>query len=164
MIKASLRHCYWLLKHKFYVFKFGWYFRVPLFQLIIHDWDKFGWNSFHLYTLAYFAGIDTGKFKDVPGFKEVQDLHTKKNPHHWQHWVTFYGLPKPIPEKYLRELLADWFATGIFWQQEIWTPREPYDYYLFHKDDMILHPSARSFIEQELLKVAVTYQTTGKMK
>jgi hypothetical protein len=38
---AHLRYLAYVLRHKRYVLYAGWILRVPLWQLLVHDWTKF---------------------------------------------------------------------------------------------------------------------------
>ena len=46
-------------------------------------------------------------------FNKAWEHHYKNNPHHWDHWLDENGVPKPIPDRYLRQMLADWEAMGL---------------------------------------------------
>lgn len=41
--------------------------------------------------------------------------HENYNPHHWGYWIPrsgkFAGQPLPMPENYIREMVADWLAA-----------------------------------------------------
>jgi hypothetical protein len=112
-----------VLAHKWYVFKAGRITSVPLWRLIIHDWSKFT-----LTELFGYAGNIYGTVSKVKWAKSwLHHLHY--NPHHPEHWVlSWRGNPGfyddlgehiapfvtilPMPETYVREMIADMMATG----------------------------------------------------
>lgn len=71
--------------------------------------------------------------------------HLKRNEHHWQYWVLSQKdnstIVLPMPDKARKEMLADWRAMG---------GKVTRNWYMRHKDDIILHPSTRKWIEAEL--------------
>lgn len=85
-------------------------------------------------------------------FMEAFLRHLHRNPHHWQHWVlTPDSQDRPtqtfeMPDRYAREMLADWDGAGRAitgkWDTPSWYarqgPREK------------LHPATRDFVERML--------------
>lgn len=113
-----------LLIHKWYVFRIGLTIgNIPLWRLLIHDWSKFTPTEFIPYARYKFR--DGGRKEWSIGWKH----HLHHNPHHPEHWVLlWHGDPKfysdigndigkyisvlPMPEIFVREMLADMHATS----------------------------------------------------
>ena len=109
-----LKTLWTLLQHKWYVFRAGLVLKVPLWQLIIHDLSKFS-----LYEFGKYARNFQGDYTGSPNDRELVSLefqkawvhHENRNAHHWGHWIpragTMAGIPVPLPERYVREMIAD---------------------------------------------------------
>jgi hypothetical protein len=90
------------------------------------------------------------------GISEAFDLawlkHQKRNPHHWQYWLLQCDSGElkalDIPLKYQKEMLADWIGAGI----AITGKREVKEWYAKNRDNIILHPSTRVWIDCEVDK------------
>ena len=83
-MKPHLRYFWYVLRHKWFVFVAGVALRVPLWQLLIHDWSKF--------TRAEWGGYVAHFYQDKTpatqaGFDRAWNHHQKANPHHWQYWL-----------------------------------------------------------------------------
>jgi len=103
-----------LLKHKYYVIKGGLKYKVPLWMLIFHDWDKF---------LPYmFTAFATRRCEEKWNEKvhKAWGDHQRRSKHHFEYWIVInpYGFADnmfhylDIPEVYIREMLADWYGAG----------------------------------------------------
>lgn len=112
-----------VLVHKWHVFLAGRLTGVPLWRLIIHDWSKF--TPTELFGYAGNAGGSVNKEKWAKAWLH----HFHLNPHHSEHHIlSWLGNPKfydeigqgiapfvtlrPMPETYVREMLADMMATS----------------------------------------------------
>lgn len=75
--------------------------------------------------------------------------HQKSNPHHWQYWIlirdTGAEVILPMPEVYIREMVADWRGAG----RAVEKP-DTLAWYAANKDKMRLHPDTRKRVEQLL--------------
>lgn len=113
-----------LLKHKWYVFLAGClYTKTPLNQLIIHDWSKFTPVEFNCYRKKHqklpFDQLD---------METAWLNHQNHNHHHWEYWLSRTGhgnegvsireTPIEMPEKYIREMVADWLAASRTYGKE----------------------------------------------
>lgn len=108
-----------LLRHKWYVFLAGRVTGVPLWRLVIHDWSKFTPAEFGRYARNFH-----GDYSESPADKETVSLefacawlhHENLNPHHWGYWIPrsgrYAGQPLPMPETYVRGMVADWMGAG----------------------------------------------------
>lgn len=141
-----MKYLFDILKHKWFIivagFKIG---GVSFLRLLIHDFSKFTPKEFFSYRKRYELG-------NCP--KEEWDMawlnHIHHNPHHWQYWI-LNGRPLSIPNKYLYEMVVDWFAAGRSyngsWDIQDWVNRE------FSK--MILHEDSISKLEGILNKYGI---------
>lgn len=129
ILMRRVKAIYWkqlrsLLLHKWYVFLAGRLTRVPLWRLIIHDWSKFMPIEFPRYA----------RYKYGNGTKEEWAIgwlhHMHHEGHHSEHWIilwhgdpvfysgiggediTKYVSILPMPETYVREMIADMLATS----------------------------------------------------
>lgn len=115
-LKAHWGYLKYVLRHKWFVFVAGRKTGAPLWRLLIHDWSKFTRAEWTPYVHSFYR-------KDLRGSPAVSDAfdrawlhHQHVNKHHWQHWLLQEddGDVKclPMPEKYIREMVADWMGAG----------------------------------------------------
>lgn len=122
-IRPHIRYLVYLLRHKWYVLIIGRRLHVPLWRLLIHDWSKFTPAEWGPYVSRFFrprlyglSSADTiaGRVRD---FHCAFLHHVHFNPHHWQHWVPVDDRgelhPLPMPDVYIREMVADWASAGL---------------------------------------------------
>jgi hypothetical protein len=135
-----------LLAHKWYVFLAGLKTGVPIWRLIVHDWQKFTHWEFGAYAQNFFPpdGLNNSETLDALARYKVAELapfghfakerfayawlhHENTAPHHWGYWIARSGKytgPLPMPETYVREMVADWMGaskayTGS-WNMDEW--------------------------------------------
>ena len=149
----------YVLRHKLYVYLEGRKLGVGRLQLLKHDLSKFRPDEFLPYA-RYFYGR-----RDIPeGYREAyyvvgkiqRDfdkawlLHQHRNPHHWQYWVLPLdeGRTKVLdmPDRYRREMLADWTAMGRAFGEE----DPPVGWYVANRDKIRLAPRTRKAVEAHL--------------
>lgn len=145
----------YVLRHKWFVFLAACKLGVPWLG-IIHDLSKFSPDEWIPYA-KFFYGTNKSR-RDKTGYYKPTDtgdkafdfawlLHQKRNKHHWQWWV----LPEdnggvkvlPMPERYMREMLADWSGAGR--AQGHGDDVKPW--YLANNHKMQLHPDTRAWLE-----------------
>jgi hypothetical protein len=173
-IHRHLKYLRYLARHKYFVYKAGRIIGTPLFRLLVHDWSKFMPQEWYSYMNFFYPNkamqeaTNSAEFaKQYGDARYAQELaaatpnrklafrlafnhHLKWNKHHWQYWAISSDDGKTraqeMPEKYIREMVADWFGAGRGisgkWDADIW--------YTQHKD-MLLAPKTRRRVE-ELLK------------
>lgn len=161
-MRRHWKYLLYVLRHKWFVFWAGIRLGVNPTQLIFHDWHKFTpaeWLAYARYFYLPDGSLrhkrdDTGYFKPADTLDADFDyawlLHQKRGKHHWQWWV----LPKgdggqkvfPVPEKYYREMVADWVGAGKAQGYGDNTAA----WYEKNKDNMILHGETRQCIEDIL--------------
>lgn len=61
----------------------------------------------------------------------------------------------PMPERYVREMLADWMGAGRAITGRWETPK----WYMDNRHNMVLHPDTRAYVEREL---GITYVPGGR--
>jgi len=144
----------YLIRHKWYVFVECCRYGVP-WRGICHDISKFLPDEFIAYTNHYHANhissqriINPIDLENSP-YYSAWLIHQKRNKHHWQWWI-LYGeesSPKiiPMPEKYIKEMVADWRGAGRAQGQP-----DTLAWYQANKTKMILHLSTRTKVEQLL--------------
>lgn len=141
-----------LLVHKWHVIKAGLFLAVPLWRLIIHDWQKFTPSEFTQYA-KYFHGGKSNK----EAFMFAWVHHVHRGPHHWEYWLLNpsynFSLAKdgmiPMPEKYVREMVADWMGASkaytSYWDIAIWLNK--------HGPKMRLHEITKSRLDDILYEM-----------
>lgn len=157
-----LRYLWYVLKHKYYVFKGGRIFGVGLWQLIVHDWSKFLPSEWTPYVNWFHRTVneDQDGFKKADlreDFEKALNRHFNRNPHHWEYWLLYRGklgewvpqensgrgvVPQYMPEKYVREMLADWYGAG-FAKDGVDNVQ---NWWYKMKDDIVLHPDSRAIL------------------
>ena len=168
-MKPHLKYLSYVLRHKWFVLKECCKLGIP-WRGIVHDLTKFyprEWSPYveHFYTdrsqhegndaIAEFGIAELAPFgfyvKDR--FNLAWLFHQHKNPHHWQYWIlreddgkTF---PLPIPNRYVREMVADWRGAGraITGKND---PNECALWYVKNHTNIVLHPHTRMKVEKLL--------------
>lgn len=152
------RYLSYVVRHKWYVFVEACRLGIPILG-IIHDMSKFLPDEWFPYV-DFFYGKQARKVRDETGYYKPTDtghaafdfawmLHQKRNKHHWQWWL----LPEdnggtkvlPMPDKYCREMLADWRGAGRAQGKP-----DTLAWYIKNKDKMRMHPDTRTWIESQL--------------
>lgn len=149
------KYLWYVLRHKWFVFLEACKMGIPWLGLV-HDLSKFRPDEFIPYA-KYFYGKNAKQWREETGYYKPTDtgdeafdfawlLHQKRNRHHWQWWI----LPEddggtkvlPIPEKYCKEMLADWRGAG-----RVQGKPNTAAWYTKNKDKMTLEPGTRLWIE-----------------
>lgn len=156
-MKAHLKYLSYVLRHKWFVFLAGLDLKVPLWQLLVHDYTKFLPREWGPYV-RYFHGVWPREDNDAQerhDFDRAWNHHQKRNPHHWQYWLLTMDVgtthPLSMPDRYLREMVADWRGAG----RALGKP-DTVGWYLANYEKMILHPDTRRQVEN-LLRIPYTY-------
>jgi len=155
------------LRHKWFVFVECWKLKIPWLG-IIHDLSKFSlseWFGYARYFYGKYPGRDelhgdwrymyTGLTKeDIERQFDLAWLsHQHRNKHHWQRWLLTLDsarsdgklIPLPMPDKYRREMIADWRGAG----RAYGNPNTA-AWYSEHREEIQLHPETRAWIEERL--------------
>lgn len=133
-MQHHLNFLFYILKHKYYVFREGRKLGLPIVQLLMHDYSKF-------FPDEWMASVDFNS--GGKGSQEMLKKHYKRNRHHPQYWVK-NGQAKPMPKHYRLEMIADWAAMDILKNEQSsdWYYREGYK--------LPFHPETRAWVEAYL--------------
>lgn len=148
-MKAHWQYLKYVLRHKYFVFKAGRKFGVPIYLLAIHDWTKFLPSEWFPYVIAFYnqdGSKKEGGFRTAGLYpKYALNEHVHRNKHHWSRWLLPDGESLPMPDRYRREMLADWYGAGLANGQP-----DTRGWYLKNKDAMTIHADTRQWIEKQL--------------
>jgi len=139
--------------HKWFVFIAGWYCGVSLYRCLIHDWSKFTPTEFFAYSRRFGSGV-YDKSAHGAAFDRAWLHHQRLNLHHWQAWCQVKDdsviRPLKMPGKYVREMVADWWAAGRGYEGRWKLP----EWYAENRDRMHLHPDTRLQVEALIIETA----------
>jgi hypothetical protein len=146
MFKRNLQYLSYVIRHKWFVFLAGIKLRVPIYQLIIHDWSKFTYLEWTAYRDFFYSEESSYKRKR---FTLAWNSHQKRNPHHWQYWVIINDDGNinyiEMPDNFIREMVADWKGAGL----ALGKP-DTKAWYEEHKERILMHVNTRVKVEQLL--------------
>lgn len=115
-------------------------YKVRMSQGYIGEDQEFWAHDFEV------RGLDTAQ----AAFDAAWNHHQKRQPHHWQYWLLTLDSGEthalPMPEKYVREMLADWAGAG----RAITGRRDPRPWYKAKQKKMQLHPDTKRLVERLL--------------
>ncbi len=139
-----LRYLRYVLRHRWFVFLACCEMGVA-WRGAIHDLSKFRSSEWGPYADHFYGQ----KLENDPAFERAWSLHYLRNPHHWEHWCQDHpdwGFVEFMPEKYRREMVADWVGAGrAISGRRDWRP-----WYLENKDRIIVDSHTRAWIEAML--------------
>ena len=101
-----LRYLIYVLKHKWHVFKICC-MKGMFIHAFTHDLSKFLPSEFIPYAKYFYGGK-----KNETEFRLAVLEHYHRNKHHTAHWVGSDGKVFDMPEKYVKQLIADWWAMS----------------------------------------------------
>lgn len=162
-LNSHWQYAKYVARHKLYVYQAGRKLGVGRFQLILHDWHKMTPAEWFPYVEMFYGGPHGNGWGWARGmygqpdyaeaqarFDEAWLRHQNRGKHHWQWWVLVEdgGDTKclPMPDKYRREMVADWKGAG----RAITGRDETAEWYEKNKGKMQLHPSTRAWVERAL--------------
>lgn len=146
----TLKYAWLTIKHKCFVFLAGMKTGAPIVNLITHDFSKFSPSEISHYGRQFF-----GKKDDPLGFSKAWNHHQKANEHHWEYWVLVTGHNRggyadgdalPMPEKYVREMVADWMGASRAYNGEWPESLDKWDWFKNNFEKIKLHPDTRKKI------------------
>ena len=152
-----LKYLWLTIKHKCFVFLAGLKTKTPLYLLIIHDWSKFTFAEAPHYGRQFFGTAD-----DSLGFSNAWNHHQKINKHHWEYWVMVSGHNRggyldgsalPMPEKYAREMVADWMGASRAYEGKWPQSLETWGWFQNNFAKINIHPETRVLILKILQEV-----------
>jgi len=95
-------------KYLYYILNHKWDVGIECIKLklywhaITHDLSKFYPSEFKAYAKHFYAGPNRSLFETA------WCLHQHRNKHHWEYWVKADGHTVPMPEQYVKQMVADW--------------------------------------------------------
>jgi hypothetical protein len=117
---------------------------------IVHDLSKFHPREWFAYVNFFYGGKRPDELLAQFYFDRAWNHHQKRNPHHWQYWLLYRDDGSieclPMPDRYRREMLADWRGAGM----AITGKDDTRNWYFKNHTKMQLHPSTRAWIEIQL--------------
>lgn len=149
-MNKHIQYLRYVIRHKRYVYEEGRKLGVGRIQLLVHDWQKFTPTEWFAYVETFY-GSGTARESWRARFDEAWLHHQKLGgKHHWQYWVLLEdsGQTKliPIPDRYRREMLADWRGAGRAIHGKDETP----SWYERSKAGRMLHPETQAWVEGQL--------------
>ena len=151
-MNVHIKYLQYILRHKWFVFQECIKLGVPLWGAIVHDWQKFTFIEWKPYALTFYGPWEYENRPDwlVKRFEEAWLHHQKYGPHHWQYWVIENNdgsrIPREIPDRYRREMLADWRGAT---RAITGTTDGTKEWYFKNRNDIILHPNTRNWLEAQ---------------
>lgn len=156
---THLRYLRYVLRHKWFVLQEGLKLRVPLWQLLVHDWSKFRPDEWGAYA-EWFYGYNGASWHTAPAssakamrqaaFDVAWLKHQHRNPHHWQYWILQEDSGDvrvlPMPDRFRREMLADWSGAG----RAMHGKGETASWYTGTRAGRRLHRATKAWVESEL--------------
>jgi len=150
-MRRHLKYLWYVLRHKWFVFVAGLQLRVSLWQLIIHDWHKITPVEWFPYARCFYELDGRKRYVPDEAFTFAWNAHQKRGKHHWQYWLITWDHGGTdvleMPDRYRREMLADWMGAGRAitgkWGGTL-------DWYTQNSDKMKLHPRTRQWVEVQL--------------
>lgn len=149
----TINHHKWLvLKH---CFKAGLYK-----QGLLHDLSKYTPSEF-LVGVRYYQGHRSPNEAErlEKGYSAAWLHHKGRNKHHLEYWTDYApdgdhamrGVKMPV--KYVVEMFCDRVAASKTYRKELYTDRDPFEYYDRAKEHYLLHPETRALLESLLIKL-----------
>ena len=151
-MKKHINYLWYVIRHKWYVFIECWKLGIPLLG-IIHDWQKFTPAEWMPYVLSFWG---PWKYNVRPKwlvdkFDYAWLHHQHFGPHHWQYWILTQDKNEDkilkMPDKYMREMLADWIGAG---KAILGKNANTLKWYTQNKNIIQLHSETREWIESKL--------------
>lgn len=153
-----LRYGVQTLRHKFFVLQAGRRTGAPFLRLLFHDLSKFTPAELPHYGRRFF-----GDRSDPEGFARAWLHHQNHNPHHWEYWILRTShilsgghpgenVPLEMPERYVREMVADWLAAGRAYSGEWPASPETWAWLKEARPRMRLHAATAALLDRVLLE------------
>jgi len=152
-LKDHLAYTRYIVRHKWFVLRASRITGAPLWLAIIHDWTKLLPDEWNAYRKAFYSSDGTPGYRETEEFGRAWSRHQKRNPHHWQFWTVIWDRGETtalrMPKKYVKEMVADWIGAGLAATGKV----QVISWYEKNKNNMILHPDTRDFVEYLLHRV-----------
>ena len=149
-VRKHMLYLQYIIRHKWYVFLYACKLGIPWLG-IAHDMSKFlpsEWQPYKRYFYGHYEGNALEKTR--ADFDQAWLRHIHRNTHHWQWWVLHEDSGQviclPMPDRYLREMIADWHGAG----RAAGRITSNWQWYQENADKIQLHPSTRYQLEAYL--------------
>lgn len=162
----------YLIIHKWWVFYYGCQLGIPWLALL-HDNSKFTSQEWLPYANFFYGPHKQTGFSKVPFLESFNEWHWPRNKHHWEYWAPNFAMakrdgnplvktstlspsvyqtftPTPMPDRYRREMLADWRGAG----RAITGTENALGWYRENRERIMLHHETRVWVEGQLGYVA----------
>lgn len=118
-MSRDIEYLKYIVRHKAHVFVECCRLGIP-WRGLVHDLSKFHPAEWFPYRDYFYPGtvhddcvVSFSRRVREVAFDAAWLRHIHCNPHHWQHWLlveddTGRGRALPMPDKCIREMLADW--------------------------------------------------------
>lgn len=147
-MNRHIQYLKYVLRHKWFVFLACMKLNVSFVQAVVHDWSKFLPSEWIPYARTFYAPDGSKQYLPGDTFARAWNHHQKRNKHHWQYWLITWDKgtsePLPMPEKYIREMLADWIGAGRAIHGRI----EVAEWYEKNRENIKLHTGTRRIVER----------------
>ncbi len=152
-MRAHWAYFKYVMRHKYFVFRACALTGASFWLGLIHDLSKFRPSEWVPYAHTFYAADGTNQYKPTVEFDIAWVKHQHRNPHHHQHWTLLNddGTIEllPMPEKYVREMIADWIGAGM----AIHGRNEVHGWFHANKSKMRLHKDTETLIYKVLQEV-----------
>lgn len=149
-MKRHLMYFKYVLRHKWFVLLACKKVKCSLWRAIIHDFSKFLPSEWFPYAECFYKPDGSKQYNETLDFNIAWLMHQHRNKHHHQFWVLKCDdgrlNPMPMPEKYIREMIADWIGAGM----AIAGRKSLLPWYEENKAKIVLHDETRNILEQIL--------------
>lgn len=149
-MKRHWQYLKYVVRHKWFVFLACFKWHVPLWIAILHDWDKFLPDEWFPYAECFYKPDGTKQYVESEAFTRAWNFHQKRNKHHWQFWLITWdrGVTDsiPMPDLFIREMLADWDGAG----RAITGKSNTLEWYSKQRGKIKLHPETQIAVETYL--------------
>ncbi len=158
-----------ITKHKLLVGKLC--FEVGLYvQGITHDFSKYSPTEFAV-GARYFSGHRSPNDYEraACGFSAAWLHHKGRNKHHMEYWSDVVGRGdwsiegKPMPTRYVIEMLCDRIAACKVYQGDAYTPSSALEFFLRQQGgyNNLMHPATNELLEKLLRIIATQGEKDG---
>ena len=146
------KHFKTITKHKLLVMQ-GCFKVGLIWQGITHDLSKYSPTEF-LNGVHYFQGYRSpiSAEREEKGYSEAWMHHKGRNRHHYEYWTdmnlkTRQYESRPMPRKYLVEMVMDRRAASMNYRGKEYTDAFPLEYQLTSKDRPLMNEQTRKELE-----------------
>lgn len=170
-MKRYAAYLRYILRHKWYVFDACLALGVPLRLALFHDLSKFRPREFVPYARQFFGSDGKPvKVRDASGaYNPLAQptaflgawLNHQRNKHHWQAWCVIGDAgrlsPLPMPEDYVREMVADWCGAGRAINGRV----DVEEFWIANGTKMVLHRTTRALVAILVIEGQAYYAQRG---